>query len=164
MYRQLWNLLRSLSAEQRDDIMGQLRSAVGLEAQARTSHRWLTVSELRTLAEGPLIEIGGHTVNHSSLSHLPAQEQRQEIQGCKRQLQAILDQDVTSFSYPFGSRSDFDCRSAQLVGEAGFRRACSNYGGALRRQPDPFDLPRMVVHDWPGRVFAGHLEQWFKGQ
>jgi len=128
------------------------------EQEVRSSYRPLSLEEVSALAQGSLIEVGAHTVSHSDLSTLPAAAQQEEIQSSKAQLEELLNRPVTSFSYPYGSLSG---KTATIVREAGFVRACSVNAELVKRPTDPFRLPRLQVQDWGGDEFARQLSAWF---
>ena len=113
---------------------------------------------------GGLIEIGAHTVNHPSLGAVGVEEQRHEIFESKRRLEEIVQQQVTSFAYPLGQRSDYSPDTIRLLQQAGFERACINADprSAVTRDVDRFQYPRLIVGDWSGAVFAARLASWFE--
>ena len=135
----------------------------GAGPEGRDSHRMLTPDELRSLADGDLVEIGAHTVTHSVLSELPVPEQETEIRDCKARLEEILEHSVTVFSYPLGTRSDYTDETVALIREAGFECACANLPGVVRPGDDLYALPRSLVRDWDGDEFTRRLRVWFRG-
>lgn len=56
----------------------------------------------------PLLTIGAHTVNHPSLRNLQKQDQYYEIHQSIKELEEIFERKITVFSYPFGSKNDYD--------------------------------------------------------
>ena len=87
-------------------------------------------------------EVGGHTRNHSRLTDLAATEVRDEIAGCRRDLQELTGQAVDAFSYPFGSHDD---AIVGAVAEAGYRTATTTVRERVRAPCDPLQLPRLTV-------------------
>ena len=121
----------------------------------------LSTDEVLQLAEGGLVEVGSHTATHSVLSALPMEVQWEEIRGSKARLEEILGHPIYSFAYPYGTPSDYTDETAALVQKAGFRLACSNFPGVIRRGTDSFQLPRVLVRDWDGEEFSRLLGRWF---
>jgi peptidoglycan/xylan/chitin deacetylase (PgdA/CDA1 family) len=158
-YRELWTLLHPMDPASRDAALRQLAGILEAMPEGRSSHRMLDREELMRLSGLPCIELGAHTVNHPSLAALGVEAQRREIAESKVALENLIGRDVESFAYPYGARGDFDIETKQTVRDAGFARACSNYGGAVPPRPDPFDLPRVVIQDWPAAEFADRLEK-----
>ncbi len=161
--RDLHRSLRPLGCEEQKTALGALQSQASADgAQARTGYRALTRDEVYQLAAGGIVEIGAHTVSHPVLSALPATAQRAEIQESKARLEEILGRPVTSFAYPYGTRSDYTSETVAVVRETGFACACSTFANVVRRRTDRFQLPRFVVRDWGGEEFAARLREWFR--
>ena len=160
IYRHLCRSLRALTSGERDATLGELSSAVHGAAPARTSHRALTTDDVVSLAAGGLIDLGAHTVTHPSLSALPIEMQRSEIAGSKSAIEAITGNEVTSFAYPFGGRSDYAPSTVMAVREAGFTSACSTRPDRVGTASDPFQLPRLVVRDGDAATFFDQLRGW----
>ena len=119
-----------------------------------------TPEEIRRLREPGLIDIGAHTCTHPMLSRLPLHEQRQEISRSKELLEEIVGNPVEAFSYPFGTRLDYNAETVECVRRSGFHLACSNFEGHVRSSTDPYQLPRYLVRNWDGETFARQLENW----
>jgi peptidoglycan/xylan/chitin deacetylase (PgdA/CDA1 family) len=162
-YLELAGLLRRMDYEARERLLARLAAWAGLAAEGRPAYRALTTDEMNALAHDGLVEVGAHTMTHPMLSTLAGKTQRAEIVGSKRRLEEALDRPVTSFSYPYGSRSDYTRDVVEMVKEAGFRCACSNFAGAVMLGRDPYQLPRFLVRDWDGDEFARRLTDWFVG-
>jgi peptidoglycan/xylan/chitin deacetylase (PgdA/CDA1 family) len=154
----LYPRLRVLDHAARESVLEQLAELVGVRLDEPVGlRRMVTPNELRQLAQNDLLEIGAHTVNHSSLSRLSTERQREEIAGSRHDLEAMLGRQVTGFSYPFG---DIGGGAPSIVQEEGFSYACESRNGVAWRRTDQFALPRFWVPDWDERRFAGWLEQW----
>jgi peptidoglycan/xylan/chitin deacetylase (PgdA/CDA1 family) len=156
-YLDLWGQLQLLPAPERRERLDRLAEAAGTPVPAPRGT--LSHAELKELAEGGLVEIGGHTVNHPSLPSLPAEEQLEEIRGSRIQLERLLDRPVTSFCYPHGA---FTADTVALVREAGFARACVSVEGPVRAGADRFQLPRRRAENWRGDEFGWHLSRFFR--
>jgi len=163
LYRSLHELLRPLPETERSHAVSELLSWAGLQLTPQATHGILSPEEVARLVEGGLIEIGAHTVTHPMLAALGAPAQRREIEQSKIRLEEILGRPVTSFSYPYGSPSDYTAETVALVREAGLICACSNFTDVVRLRTDRFQLPRALVRDWDGDEFARRLEEWFRG-
>ncbi len=88
------------------------------------------------------IEIGAHTLNHFKLSTLTQEEQWKEIYNSKRLLEELIDDEVTSFCYPYG---DYDETTVKLVQKAGFHNAVTTEIGLNHHQKcDWFRLARVA--------------------
>jgi peptidoglycan/xylan/chitin deacetylase (PgdA/CDA1 family) len=150
--RYLWDLLRRLSAEERRRCLIDVHAQLGLKNETRSTHRPMTVAEVRALAGKPLFEIGGHTATHPFLPALTLAERQQEIVSGLRRLEVMAGQPIRSFSYPFGG---WDDATRQMVIAAGFECAVAGAHKRVRPGDNLFTLPRRVATDgyankvWP---------------
>jgi peptidoglycan/xylan/chitin deacetylase (PgdA/CDA1 family) len=101
-------------------------------------------------------------VSHPVLASLSTPVQRDEIRQGKTRLEEMVGRPVTTFAYPYGKRGDYTAETIALVREAGFVCACSNFAGSVDRSTDPYQLPRIYIHDWDGEKFAAALAAWFQ--
>jgi peptidoglycan/xylan/chitin deacetylase (PgdA/CDA1 family) len=160
LYLSLWQLLGTLGEGERQRVLDELREWAAVQPVGRPIHRPLSLEEVLALKQGQLIEVGAHTVTHPTLSALPPDAQRDEIQGSKAELERVLGDPVTSFAYPHGGRSDYAAETVDIVREAGFACACSNSAGIVGQPSDRFRLPRIHVQDWDREEFARRLSRW----
>jgi peptidoglycan/xylan/chitin deacetylase (PgdA/CDA1 family) len=106
----------------------------------------ISVAELAAAARAEsLLEIGGHTTTHTRLSLLDETAVLRDIGQNKRQLESIIDREVSHFAYPFGDPASCGERDFRLAKAAGFRTAVTTRIGNLF--PDHlkhrFALPRL---------------------
>jgi peptidoglycan/xylan/chitin deacetylase (PgdA/CDA1 family) len=161
--RSLHQKMRSNSEENREMILKELSEWAGVARNNLQNHRSSTAEEIKRLAAGGLVEIGAHTVTHPTLSALSVPEQRKEIVQSKTDLEKILGTEVTSFSYPYGLKTDFTPESIEIVQEAGYERACTNVKDVVSLRSHLFELPRFWVRDWSGEEFSKRLGRWLHG-
>jgi peptidoglycan/xylan/chitin deacetylase (PgdA/CDA1 family) len=159
IYRSLHQLLKPLTRSEQQRSMEQLLAWSGMEATGRETHRTMTATEVRQLADGGIVEVGSHTVTHQALSQLTPSEQHAELEQSKATLEEILERPVKTFAYPFGGKEDYTTETVALVRETGYDCACSNFPGIVRRDTDLFQLPRLGVHNWDGDEFE-RLIRW----
>jgi len=119
--------------------------------------------EILSLVQGGVVDVGSHTMTHPVLATLPPERQLDEVRTGKRLLEEILGRPVTSFAYPFGSKADYSRQTAGIVRESGFECACSNFTDLVWRWTNLFQLPRVVVRNWPGELFSHKMAEWFYG-
>lgn len=161
LYRDLVRLMNDSEPGKRETWLQQLRSWAGGLRQVAQTHRGMTLTELRTLAESPWTTVGAHTVTHSRLSALGQAEQLEEIAASKRQLEEWLGREITVFSYPFGRRSDFTTETMALCRQAGFSKAAANFPGQAHRWTDPCRIPRHLVRNWTAGQFIEKLREFW---
>ena len=154
----IWQHLQKLPRLERLEALDAIRIWAGMNESDRREHRILTKEEAHTLGEGPLIELGAHTMTHPSLKTLSAANQMEEIEGSKVKLEKLLDRPVTNFSYPHG---EYSAQTIELVRRAGFRTATTTNFRCVMRHTDRFQLPRFQVDNWNGKEFLGQLAKWY---
>jgi peptidoglycan/xylan/chitin deacetylase (PgdA/CDA1 family) len=136
--------LKYFDSDKRQAATEKLAKRAGL---ARLPSLMMNMAELRRLASMGM-DIGGHTVNHPILTRLPYGQAVTEIAGCKRRLEAILDQPVRSFAYPNGRPGeDYVAHHVSAVRDAAYFVAVTTSWGAARKASDPYQLPRVAPWD-----------------
>ena len=103
--------------------------------------------DLRRLAAAG-IEIGSHGRHHRDLTICSEEELREELQGSRSDLEAMLDTPVRTFCYPYGH---VDARVRDAARAAGYLAAVSIHGQPGARPGDPWALPRMIVNPGESR-------------
>jgi peptidoglycan/xylan/chitin deacetylase (PgdA/CDA1 family) len=161
MYSDLLPLIQRLPSKQREEWLGDLRKWAGLNQEGRKANRPLTHDELRLLGQNRWATIGAHTVTHTPLSALSADEQRSEILSSRQYLEDFLGKEITVFSYPFGEKRDYNTHSVRICREAGFIRAAANFPGQTHRWTDPFQIPRQLVRNWDKDSFAKAMRSFW---
>ena len=101
----------------------------------------MSVQEMRRWNDAGM-EIGAHTRTHPRLTGCTDVELRNEIHGCKVDLEDRLGSAVTQFCYPYG---DVDDRVAAVVREAGYEAATTTRRGRAVASADLWRLPRVQV-------------------
>jgi peptidoglycan/xylan/chitin deacetylase (PgdA/CDA1 family) len=89
-------------------------------------------------------EIGGHSVQHPILKHMPDESARAEIEQCGRWIAQVAGRWPTTFAYPNGRPGvDFTPRHAAMVAAAGYEAAVTTRWAVARPGTDPYALPRV---------------------
>jgi peptidoglycan/xylan/chitin deacetylase (PgdA/CDA1 family) len=103
----------------------------------------MTADQLRAWHQNGM-EVGAHSRTHVRLSQCNDQQQRDEIQGCKADLEDRLGFGVTQFCYPYG---DYDDRAVDATREAGYAAATTTDRGRAEAGAsiDLWRLPRVQV-------------------
>lgn len=111
--------------------------------------RIINREELDALASHPLIEIGSHTVRHTSLGEATAEQAYDEMSRSKAMLEDMLGVEVPSFCYP-GCLYSPPCPDAAR--RAGHTSAVTC---GPRGSHDPFQLQRESLHRNDGALIFG---------
>ena len=158
-YYDLWQILHRVPSSTREQLLDTIQDWAGSGSNGVGSAcRPLSAQEVRQLAVGPGVEIGGHSVTHPSLPLLDHESQQREIVENKRRLEELLGRRLQHFSYPHGELCD---DTVSLLKQAGYEAACTTQAFAVERSVDLFRLPRICVEDWNGEDFARRLKHRF---
>lgn len=117
---------------------------------------FMTVNQVKTIAQSGLIEVGDHTVHHIDLKGAPLKEVESEINDSKKTLENIIGEPVVSFAYPAGS---FDTQAEDVVKQAGFETAMSTIPGEDLSQNNRFFVYRLRPGNRIGSELLNLLQQ-----
>jgi len=162
-YLKFHSILKTLNHTKRNEILDSLFAWAGKERGCRKFYRSMSSNEIFDISKGGLIEIGAHTDNHSVLSYLTYEDQKEEIVTSKLKLEEITNLKIKTFAYPFGSHLDYNKRSVLSVKEAGFSRSYSNFPLKISRRSDIFQQTRFLVRDWSCDDFAIKMRKYSNG-
>jgi peptidoglycan/xylan/chitin deacetylase (PgdA/CDA1 family) len=125
---EIWRFLRSLKVH---PALGEFDACLNRQ-------------QLREMAsEG--MEIGSHSAFHSSLARLPLEEARDLIVRSKREIESLSGKPCLHFSFPFGSRDDYNENLIALVKEAGFLTCMLNIHGFNHLSNELFCYKRIIM-------------------
>ena len=102
----------------------------------------LNDEQVTLLADSGAVEIGSHTLTHANMAKLSDEECLAELTQSKQVLESLIQQEVTSFAYPFGIYSE---RDVELVKQAGYSNAVTTKEGIDSEQPDFMQLQRIKI-------------------
>jgi len=161
LYRALCAALYPLGPERRDALVVTLRAWAGIEPGARSSHRTVTMDELRRLAIAPGMSIGAHAVTHSSLARLTHDEQYRELEDSRAALVEAIGRPIAAVAYPYGQPDDVSAVTTRAASFAGFDYAVTVSQQSAWLFSPGYRLPRCIVRNWDGPSFARALDGWF---
>ena len=104
----------------------------------------ISTESLKALDAEPLCTIGTHTISHTKLDTISFEEQKKEIQQSRLELETLLGHPIIHFSYPHGA---YNNETLDIVKGNGFRSALCAWGGPVRRDANPFLLPRIELRE-----------------
>ncbi|MBI2770854.1 MAG: polysaccharide deacetylase family protein [Burkholderiales bacterium] len=124
-------------------VSGQLGgSNVWDHAKGIPAKPLMTAGQLRAWLAGGQ-EVGAHTRNHVDLTAADMATAREEIAGCRRDLEDGLQADVRHFCYPYGA---YRAEHAAMVAEAGYTTATTTQRSRSQPGDALLELPRVPVH------------------
>jgi peptidoglycan/xylan/chitin deacetylase (PgdA/CDA1 family) len=88
------------------------------------------------------VEIGSHGLAHQHLPQLTEAQASEEIVNSKSVLEALIDDEVVSFAYPYG---DYGKREVELVREAGYIFGVATINGPLSMAADLMQVRRITM-------------------
>jgi peptidoglycan/xylan/chitin deacetylase (PgdA/CDA1 family) len=103
----------------------------GVQIRALVDREALTEQQLRTLAQHPLVSIGGHTTTHPNLARATAASVRSEMAENRKYLEQLTGRPVAHNAYPFGHAGACGEREAEISRSLGFRTAVTTRAGTL---------------------------------
>lgn len=109
-------------------------------------HAPMTVEDLRSLAQHPLFELGGHTSSHPILARAGVDVQRREIEGNRQELESVTGVRARAFAYPNGRPGiDYSEESIRLVNEAGYEVAFNTRPGFSSPSESRWERSRLLM-------------------
>ena len=150
VYHKVHQFIKYLKHVEREKVLNDIYTWADIDRsrKARPSHRSLNSEELQKLAANDLIDIGAHTVNHVVLSQEDSPSKREEIRLSKDKLEELLNQKIDLFSYPFGTSSDYDMETIELLKEFEFCCGIANNQGQVVKGSDIWQVPRFLIRNW----------------
>jgi peptidoglycan/xylan/chitin deacetylase (PgdA/CDA1 family) len=114
--------------------------------ELRATPLFINWEQAKEMSENGM-HIGSHTLSHSILSHLSAEEQTNEMTQSKAKIEAFLNKEVTSIAYPVGGKSAFTQTTQQLAKKADYKLAFSFISGVIHSfsQDERYQLRRLPV-------------------
>ena len=134
----LQDILYDMSDPASSERMREFFSTYVGDVFCKTDELMLDWSQVKQLAQDPLVTVGAHSVNHHVLSRLPAPVARDEIRLSKAMLESHLGVEVSHFAYPYGRLHEAGEREYAAVRECGFRTGATGIKGNIfpSRQAD----------------------------
>lgn len=137
-------IIKYLEPEQRQAAVAAVQEAC---REPLPTNLMMSSSQVVALRRAGM-QIGAHTRTHPILTKLTEGAANSEIEGSKRDLEALLGEAVCLFAYPNGRpHIDYNAEHAKMVRRAGFAAAVSTAAGAGTVDSDPFQLPRILPWD-----------------
>jgi peptidoglycan/xylan/chitin deacetylase (PgdA/CDA1 family) len=160
-YREIMAALKPLDIRSRNRALEALWLAGGGASKAEGAARPLSPQAIAQMHSRGIISIGAHTVNHPQLSALGSGDQEHEIVESAAAITNWIGGAVDLFAYPYGTTADYNATGIETVVRAGFRAACSNFPGLVRRGTSRYELPRLLMRNLSAGDFESTLNAAF---
>lgn len=106
----------------------------------------LKANEIKEMVDSGF-SFGSHSKTHRRLSGLSNDELKIEIVESKKEIENNLGFKISSFSYPFGQKNDFNIDCINILKESGYTTAFSNMWGVDKLdEVDKFSLKRIEIN------------------
>lgn len=147
-FRRIGVHLRDLDEAARDVATRQLAAENAFDISALLAREFMNWDEIARLAATPLATIGGHTVDHVSLSRMPEAAAREEIVRGLDRIEEQIGSRPVHFAYPYGDETNVSARDVELARAAGMRTAVTTRRGLLEAGDlqDPLAWPRLSLN------------------
>lgn len=155
-FSMLNNVFRDLDPEVRRRHLASLHDQVGRVPAVCAHHRRLDAAELRALAAGGLVELGGHTARHAALPLVDDAVAVTEVVQNRDSIAELTGRRPRLFAYPYGT---YARRSAAAVRSADYELAFLARPGTIGSLTNPLAIPRLAAHDVPGDALLGELRR-----
>jgi peptidoglycan/xylan/chitin deacetylase (PgdA/CDA1 family) len=159
-YNRLHPILKYLHPIIRDEKIKDLLHWSGVE-NGDAANRVMTTGELVAFSKSNSAIIGAHTHNHPALVSLNYTEQLDEINNSKYILESITGERIKHFSYPFGTKADYNADSIKIMKSVGFEMTCSNFQKLSYSWTNKYEVPRFLVRDWDSVEFKQKMDSFF---
>ena len=155
-FQQRWDTFRylrervlNLNQDKLVEELDRLFSEYHIDWYAPIEQKGLSWNYVRELSEHPLCTIGGHTVSHPALNQLLVENAKSEIVDGIRKIEAVTQQKVHYFAYPYGTPNEIGEREYQIVADLDIRFAFMAHQGCLTQENirDVVHLPRFYLHE-----------------
>ena len=139
--------MKYLSPLEREEVIDAINMQTGDKAGFKhVQGRCMSWEQVREMSAGGM-EIGAHSLSHSSLSGRPLDEAIAEINKSKDVIESNIKTKCLHFAFPFGGRKDYNQGLINIVKEAGFQSCLLNSYGYGRMQKDAFCFNRVVAEE-----------------
>jgi peptidoglycan/xylan/chitin deacetylase (PgdA/CDA1 family) len=118
----------------------------GIDMEAMHWKHAISWEMLEELRDDPLVEIGGHTVNHARISSLSPEAALLELQSCRDRLIDRLGIPARHFAFPYGRSGDCGARDFKIARDAGYTSASTTRKGIVLEGQDPYSFPRCTIN------------------
>ena len=118
----------------------------------------LNEEEIVNLSRMKNVAIGLHTYSHPSLGQANKYvDYQKELGDPKKNLEHLIQMEITKFAYPFGTTSDYSVESESALRRHFLTEAWSTEGRTINRNENQLFLPRLVVGDWNAFKFISRV-------
>ena len=140
-------MIKTQPQEKRAEIIEQLEKGLKLSPEKEVPEIYQTLNwkEVQEMVNSRIITIGGHTQTHAITSKCNPEQLTKELTNSKKIIEAETKQKCTLFSYPNGTKDDFDAEVKAKLSELGYECALTTICGLNDSRTNLFELQRLGV-------------------
>lgn len=135
--------MKSISFAKRHEILSFLKTKTNASFESNRCMAW---QEVKKMSEAGM-EIGSHSLSHRSLAMIPLLEAKEEIKKSKEIIEYNIKNPCYHFSFPYGSRQDYNQSLVNYVKDAGYQTCLLNVHGYNRIKKDSFCFKRIIMEE-----------------
>ena len=124
-------------------IVDKIRDTVGVDMEKSGRKRYMTWDQVKKLA-GMGHTIGCHTLTHRKISALMDDELEKELILSKMIIEDKIEDEVTSFCYPFGFEDSYDARAIPVLRE-NYKYLFTSIPGFITRKSNRLNIGRSHI-------------------
>jgi peptidoglycan/xylan/chitin deacetylase (PgdA/CDA1 family) len=148
--KHLRNLIKTLTEEEKSKVIKQIIKALGVDADdvnnVDEDYKLLNWDEVKQMQKAG-IRFGSHTENHIILTRVSKNKANEEVIKSKEKIQRKLGENIEFFSYPNGTKDDFNAEIKQMLKDLNFSCAVSLIYGMNDLNTDLYELKRIGVNN-----------------
>lgn len=158
IYLKLWEYLKPLPLHQIEIVLNDIKIWAKTEIAGNESFP-MSNSQLHTISEHPLFNIGIHTVTHPALSFHNRHVQYNEMSDCRQYLHKNCYKVSDTVAYPYGHHN---ADTISIAAEQKFAAAFTTEEQPITTKSHPYMLGRFQVNNWNGEELDKQIYRWFK--
>lgn len=136
--RALFNLLKEIPDDERQDLVAQLSAAVEvkIDADMLQHSQPMNWEQVREMSATGLMDFGSHTASHPALNQLAHEVLLRELQQSKLKIEQQTGKTCDIMAYPFGGNEITTPQVLDAVQQTGYRFACMYQQNYSTRTPE----------------------------
>lgn len=140
-------LMKYLHYKDREEALGRLKTIAKHKfCYDKTVDICMSWDDILKLCNNDM-EIGAHSVHHSSLVELSVQDAINEIRQCKKTIESYTEKSCNYFAFPYGSQKDFNKNLITYVRDLGYTSCLLNIHGYNYLGDEYLYLRRIIMKE-----------------
>jgi len=138
------NFTKALPILDRYNVVATFFITTGFIDQWYRGKKMMNKKQIRELSVRGM-EIGSHTVSHPNLTTISKDQLKKELEQSKSELEYIIGEEVTSFSYPYGH---YNKTVIDMCKKIGYKTGCTIFHDLYLELENKYEIPRLTVNSY----------------